>query len=143
MWVIAFAQIQNGGGRVRKESSVEYACRRLSTRFPVGSSDRPFVEFALKDGSPWQFSLLEISAMGIGFGIDEGHAAISVGMRIDRASIRTGGSRVEGSLRIVHVTPNLLGVATCGAEFRPLTTADEQTLLSLLGRLEDADQRTE
>jgi c-di-GMP-binding flagellar brake protein YcgR len=128
---------------LKKDSAVEYACRRVSSRFGVVGDDLPFVEFAFSDGSPWQFSLLEISANGIAFGIDTEHVAIPVGTRIDRALIRAGASRVEGSLRIVHVTPNLLGIATCGAEFRSLTIVDEQALMSLLLRLEDAGRQTE
>jgi hypothetical protein len=127
---------------VKRHSDVEIACRRLATRFPVAGDDAPFVEFALEDGSHWQCSVLEISAIGIGFGVDKEHSAFAVGKKIDRATIWAGASRVEGSLRIIHLTPTPSTGIICGAEFRPKTDTDDLALMCLLIRLDDAASRT-
>lgn len=126
---------------MKRESAVATACRRLSTRFPVDGGDAPFVEFELGDGSHWQCRLLEISAMGIGFCVGDGHSALSVGTRIARAVICAGESRVDGALRIVHLTPTPLTGTICGAEFRPATDTADLALMCLLVRLDDEATR--
>jgi hypothetical protein len=112
-----------------------YASDRKSARFPLNPRDEPFVEFELADGSRWQLSVLEISDSGMSFGFDDELIALSVGSAIDNATIHAGASRIDGSLRIVHITPGFASGTACGAMFTPSTLDDGRALAALLAEL--------
>jgi hypothetical protein len=97
--------------------------------------DEPFVEFVLADGSRWQLSLLEISNSGLSFGFDDELVALSVGGAIDNVTIHAGASRIDGSLRIIHITPGFASGIACGGVFTPSTHDDERALAALLAEL--------
>jgi hypothetical protein len=119
-----------------------FSGKRRFGRYRPEQEEQSFVEFNLVDDSHWRLSLLEIGAGGLSFGLDNKRASLSVGSKIDPATIHLGDMRISGSLRIAHLTPEFAVGTTCGVEFTPCTTTDAGALTRVLSRLEELGRRS-
>jgi c-di-GMP-binding flagellar brake protein YcgR len=113
-----------------------YACQRRAWRLRVDRDDESFAEFDFPKGWCWTLNLVEISDGGVGFRLEGGRPTIEIGTVIAGAAIQIGKVRIEGALRIMHVTPDPEDGTICGAAFTPASPADERTMSQLLDALE-------
>jgi hypothetical protein len=117
-------------------------CQRRAARHRPDHAERAFVEFDLYDGSRWRLSLLEISDVGICFGLDDNQPSLAVGTPISAATLAVNALRIRGSLQVVHVTTEFAAGTICGAEFVPTTATDRRALILILARLDKRDHQS-
>ena len=115
---------------------------RRNWRFRLNHAEKASVDFDLPDGSHWSLNLVELSAEGFAFELENGRPELTAATRIDAVAIRVKGVQFAGTLRIVHVTKESEADTVCGAEFAPATDADAGTLALLITALEERDRRT-
>ncbi len=114
-----------------------FGLKRRSWRFMLETGQAALVEFNLTGGSHWILSLVEFSAAGIAFRLQDGCPVLAVGDEIDSAVLQLGDFRIVGSFRVVHVTPGPGGETICGARFTPSTEAAQRMLDLLLDNFEE------
>lgn len=117
-------------------------CRRRVRRYRLNPAEVAFVAFDAAGGSHWKLNVLEISAEGFAFELDNGRPAMAVGTNVDAVRIEVASLRIAGSMRVAHVTEETETDTVCGVEFAPFTEADTLGLASLIDRLEARDRRT-
>jgi hypothetical protein len=100
-----------------------------------------FVHFHLKDGTHWKLNLIDISADGVGFSLDDGGPSLLVGTEIVFLEIHVGARRVTGDARVTHVTQEFAIGTICGAEFVPTTSRDKRSLALMLQDIETRSAR--
>ncbi len=116
------------------------ACRRRAVRYRPSHGDTATVRLELVEGSVWTLNVVEISENGLAFGLDHGRPPLTVGARIDRATIRLGSEQIAGSLCIRHVTEEFAAGTICGAEFTPSSVAEERIIEKVLEVLAARDR---
>ena len=112
-----------------------YACPRRGTRHRLRRAGRAFVEFSLPGERHYRFALIDISADGLCFELENGQPILRSGSKIDHAVIRVGDTELSGSVSIAHVTRGFSAGTICGAKFRPATPFDESKLATLIESL--------
>ena len=112
------------------------ACNRRARRCVPDHANDAFVQFELAQGARFKLSVVDLSPQGVGFGLNDDQPALALGTTIDPVLIEIGGSRVAGSLRIVHLTSSFGAGTVCGAAFSPRTEADANAMNGLHGALD-------
>jgi len=114
---------------------------RLQNRHAVPRFERAFVEFEYPQpmGKRRRLSLLDMSRAGICFALPfYGLPNLEVGAELTEVVIRVGGSEIEGTLFISHLTRESEERILCGGKFTARSGIDELQLSKTLASLEAA-----
>lgn len=109
-------------------------CGRRSRRHLVQHA-RDVIELSA-EGRSWKLGLLDVSAGGVCFGLEDDGPSLEVGSRVESVVLRLEGTEIHGGIVVSHVTQEFGAGTICGAEFLPATDEDRVTLGSLVERLE-------
>ena len=110
--------------------------RRRARRLSVEHEAEAFVQFDLVGRSRWKLSLVEISALGVGFRLENGRPSLAIGTELDKVTLNVVGLRIVGKIRVAHVTRKPGEDIYCGAEFYPSTEGEQRTLALVLSSLD-------
>ena len=112
-----------------------YACARRVPRHRLQHAGEAFVELDLPDERHHRLEIIDISTGGLCFADEQDQLDLRSGTTINQVVICVGGTRIDGSLSIAHVTQEFSVGTVCGAQFRPATAFDERKLTALIERL--------
>lgn len=115
-------------------------CRRRHNRFPLDPGDGGRVEFRFPDpsGHPCSMPLRDVSSAGLSMTLVHELPGLETGSNLDRVTVTVGERKVEGDLLVMHVTPEAVEGAVCGALFYPRHDRD---ILELRGLIEELASR--
>jgi len=93
------------------------------------------------DGDRWRFRVHDLSWGGIAFDLPVEVEGVAPGVRLSGVVVGIGKARVEGTLDVLHVTPDVRLGTLCGGRFVPGSGTDETVLDQLLARLDTLTTR--
>ena len=105
-------------------------------RVPLGVGAWLEFEHPVDSGDRCRFRLHDVSWGGVCFELPVEVERIVAGARLHRVTIGVGRTQVEGTLEVLHVSPDVHLGALSGGRFVPASAADEAELDKLLARLE-------
>jgi hypothetical protein len=128
------SRARTGGGTVTTRADT----RRRHARHAVAPQSGASVEVDLpKAGGLTSFVLVDLSHSGVSFRAhDAALHCLDTGTRYDRAVVRLGECVIRGELVVMHVTPEGLAGALCGALFYPESDAELVKLKSAIAGME-------
>ncbi len=127
------------GERTLSPTETHQAESRIQNRHAVPRFERGCVEFDYPQplGKSRRLSLLDMSSTGICFALPfYGLPKMKVGDELTDVVIRVGGSEIEGTLTISHLTRESEERILCGGKFTARSGIDELQLSKTLASLE-------
>ncbi len=114
--------------------------RRNHHRHPLPSSADARVEFGYPGPDDFRCSMpvRDVSASGLSIVLAHELPGLEPGSRLDDATVRVGLRSFRADLLVMHVTPEAVQGAVCGALVYPVEDADLLTLREEIADLEHA-----
>jgi hypothetical protein len=118
------------------KSSYAIACERRHERHRLIISPGARVEIEIDGHGRLDFELLDISAGGVCFGLEEGSPRLEPGAELGSAVLYVQDEEIRGTLTVAHMTGGGFAGTLCGASFEPTSESDARRLAAVLKRLE-------
>jgi hypothetical protein len=120
--------------------TVRTATRRRQRRYAIQRDKSACVEFEFPspNGKAYRLPLVNISASGISFALDDNDdlALLDSGTTLPEATVRIGDCVMRGDLMLMHLTPDVESRGSCGALFYPGSDTDLIKLRSVIAGME-------
>ncbi len=116
------------------------ATRRRQRRYSIGRGKPAEVTFDYPHpgGPQRRLPLLNVSRSGISFALagNDDLALIEPGTRLETVVLNVGDCEIHGEMLVMHVTPDALSQAMCGALFYPASDVDLIKLRSVVAGMD-------